>query len=134
MISGTNGGTRAGVINSCQCVYSTANIASVIGTSPYRNEQVLIVFPDYNLRRSVELRRSKEGHSPGFFGVSSRARNGFLNGVSHSRLVRLVGTVGAGDITRKNKASDKLSGVYRHHYKARSSEAAPTSLQSDAPR
>ena len=55
MISGTNRGTRAGVINSCQCVYSTANIASVIGTSPYRNEQVLIVFPDSNLRRSPNL-------------------------------------------------------------------------------
>ena len=55
MINGTNRGTRAGVINSCQCVYSTANIASVIGTSPYRNEQVLIVFPDYNLRKSPNL-------------------------------------------------------------------------------
>ena len=36
-------------------VYSTTNIVSVIGTSPYRNEQVLIVFPDFNLRRSPNL-------------------------------------------------------------------------------
>ena len=27
----------------------------MIGTSPYRNEQVLIVFPDSNLRRSPNL-------------------------------------------------------------------------------
>ena len=58
MISGINEGTRAGVINSCQCVYSTANIASVIGTNPYRGEQVIIVFPDSNLKRSAELRRN----------------------------------------------------------------------------
>ena len=82
---------------------------------------------------SVNMVEDKEGHSPPFW-VSNRVRNRPLNGVPHSRLVRLVGTVGAGDITRKKKASGNISGVYRHHYKARSSAAAPTSLQSDAPR
>ena len=46
VINGTNRDARAGVINSRLCVCSTANTASVSGMSPYRNEQVLIVFPD----------------------------------------------------------------------------------------
>ena len=59
MISGTNRGTRAGVINSCQCVYSTANIASVIGTSPPPERTSLICVSDSKVRISTV---SKVGH------------------------------------------------------------------------
>ena len=41
---------RAGVINSCQCVYSTTDIASVNGTSPYRTRA-----STSNLRESPSL-------------------------------------------------------------------------------